>query len=200
MKFRSLTVLLMANLIALPSQAKDIGPELEKCRAIESLAFRLQCYDQLVDNLAQSGMSTVVEAPVAASKAPRVDKPSVAPAESGAPNNVSRPVTQSVTKAASESRTSKAEAVFGKDAEEVKKELAVDSVDQITSEVTQVRTAPDKAYVVYLANGQVWRQKDKIGKWRIKVGEKAVITKATLGSYLMRSDARNRSVRAERLR
>jgi hypothetical protein len=92
------------------------------------------------------------------------------------------------------------EDLFGKADDELKRELEIDTVDKIASEVTQVKIAPNKEYVVYLANGQVWRQKDKIGKWRIKVGERAIIEKATLGSFLMRSDARKRSVRAERLR
>lgn len=201
MKIRSLTFLLVTGLVAMPGQAKDIGPELQKCRAIDSLAYRLQCYDQLVDGLGQSGVSTVLPEPVVAPTAPTVAAPSAprttTPAETG---NVSTPVTQSVAPQQRSSQVSQAEALFGKGEEAVKKELEVDSIDQIASEVTQVRVAPDKAYVVYLENGQVWRQKDKIGQWRIKVGERAIITKATLGSYLMKSDARKRSVRAERLR
>lgn len=186
-------------LFPLPSQAKDIGPELAKCRAIESLAFRLQCYDELVDGLEKSGVSAVVPEPVAP-PAPQVVQPAPTPRSTPAnTGNVSEPVV-SQRPQPNEQTVSKAEQLFGKGEEEVKKELEVTSVDQISSEVTQVRLAPNKEYVVYLKNGQVWRQKDKVGKWRIKVGERAVITKATLGSYLMRSDARKRSVRAERLR
>ena len=199
MLFRLLPLALLFCIFSLPSQAQDIGPELAKCRAIESLAFRLQCYDELVDGLERSGVSTVVPEPVA-TPAPQVAQPAPAP-RSTRPDTgkVAEPVVSQRAQPV-ESTVSQAEQLFGKGEEEVKKELEVTSVDQITSEVTQVRLAPNKEYVVYLKNGQVWRQKDKIGKWRIMVGERAIITKTTLGSYLMKSDARNRSVRAERLR
>jgi hypothetical protein len=181
---------LVLPFLSFQAHAADIRPELEKCRGMESMAYRLQCYDDLVDGLNESGISTRVPDPVAPARTPVVAQPA-APAAT--------PRT-SASQAVIEQEKVNPEDLFGKGGDELKRELEIDSVDKIASEVTQVRIAPNKEYVVYLANGQVWRQKDKIGKWRIKVGERAIIEKATLGSYLMRSDARKRSVRAERLR
>jgi hypothetical protein len=119
------------------------------------------------------------------------------------PTASSRPVEASVVQSEPVEEI-KAEELFGKSAEQVKeavnKQLEVKDVDQISSKVTRISINTSKEYVVYLENGQVWRQTNKPGKWRIKVGETAVISKAYLGSYLMKSDARKKSVRAERIR
>ncbi len=194
-----LTTMAVLLSVGMHVSAEDIRPELDKCRSIESLAYRLQCYDQLVDGLHQSGLSTVVPDAPAPSVGPQI--PQSTQQVSSAPG---APSTSVAVTASSKSKQETAEDLFGKSGDEVKKvvarELEVDSVDRIESEVTQVRIAPNQEYVVYLANGQVWRQKDKIGKWRIKVGERALISKAALGSYMMKSDQRKRSVRAERIR
>lgn len=190
MKFPIAVFALVLPLLSYQAHAADIRPELEKCRAMDSMAYRLQCYDELVDGLRESGISTHVPDPVAPARSPVVAQPA-------APATTTRPT---APQAVIEQEKVNPEDLFGKADDELKRELEIDTVDKIASEVTQVKIAPNKEYVVYLANGQVWRQKDKIGKWRIKVGERAIIEKATLGSFLMRSDARKRSVRAERLR
>lgn len=187
--------------------AADIKSELDTCRSVESLARRLQCYDNLVDGLGASGLSTVIpdrvvtEKPRNAPSAPAV----LMPANSNQSVQVASEVKVTNQVAPARQKTKVAgEDLFGKRENEVKeavsRELEIASVDQISSEVTRVQLTSEQEYVVYLANGQVWRQKSKAGKWRIKVGEKAVISEATLGSYLMKSDARKKSVRAERLR
>lgn len=196
-----LTVALMLLVSGMQASAEDIRPELEKCRAIDSLAYRLQCYDELVDDLNQSGISTVV--PDAPAPAQQIVQP-VARQPLPQANDAATNSSVAVTQPAPRDKKAEAEEFFGKTGDEVKevveKQFEINTVDEIASEVTQVRIAPNKEYVVYLANGQVWRQKDKIGKWRIKVGERAVISKAALGSYRMKSDQRKRSVRAERIR
>ena len=203
---RALAVLLLG--LGIQVQAADIGPDLAKCRSIESLALRLQCYDVLVDGLAQSGVSTVLPEPVRPA-APLASQP--VPASSNQPSvATSQPVNQQgqvmaqpVTQAPVQPEID-AEDLFGKGAEDIQETVAknfnVKNLDQISSKVTQVRVAPNYELVVYLENGQVWRQKDKVRKWRINVGETAVISKASLGSFLMKAESRNRSVRAERLR
>ena len=206
-----LTIAVVLFTGSLQANGADIRPELESCRSIESLAYRLQCYDKLVDDLEASGLSTVVpDAPkrVTPQVVPLIVQPTaVQPSSSTTSSTTSAPASATsvaVTQPKAENKKAAAEELFGKRGDEVQevveRELEIDSVDQIASEVTQVRLAPNKEYVVYLANGQVWRQKSKIGKWRIKVGERAIVSKASLGSFVMKSDTRKRSVKVERLR
>jgi len=182
----------MFLLAASSSSAAELPAELMQCRGIASLALRLQCYDRFVDGLPAINVTSTVSPtkPVAASSA-ALAKP------------VATPVATQVVESESVQQI-KPEELFGKSGSEVKevvkKKLEIDNVDQISSKVTRVSISISKEYVVYLENGQVWRQTNKPGKWRIKVGETAVISKAYLGSYLMKSDARKKSVRAERIR
>jgi len=181
------------------ASAAELRTELAKCRQIGSLALRLQCYDRLVDG------GSEISSPEVSSTATSVDQ--VAPVSSNTP--IISPAVVSQTSATPAPKSEAVERVepeelFGKSAEEVKqavsKKLEIDTVDQISSKVARVQINASQEYVVYLENGQVWKQKDKAGKWRIRVGETAIISTAILGSYMMKSDARKKSVRAERLR
>tara|TARA_R110002072_G_scaffold59158_5_gene150772 strand:+ start:47316 stop:47945 length:630 start_codon:yes stop_codon:yes gene_type:complete len=172
------------------ASAADLQTGLAQCRGIQSLALRLQCYDRLADGLPAlpiSSTSAKTASAALGSKTPITDNKTTEAV-------VARPAPAKVAP----------EEMFGKSESEVQevvsRELEIESIDQISSKVTRISISPTNEYVVYLENGQVWRQKDKPGKWRIKVGETAIISKAYLGSYLMKSDARKKSVRAERLR
>jgi hypothetical protein len=176
-----ISILLIILLVTIGhASAADLRTELAKCRSIESLTLRLQCYDHLVDG---------------------------APLINGTANSASQiaPTSSATTHPAVVSqKPATSEELFGKSAEQVKQavsiKLDIEPLDQISSKVTRVQKNSSQEYVVYLENGQVWKQKDKAGKWRIKVGETAIVSMASLGSYLMKSDARKKSVRAERLR
>jgi hypothetical protein len=188
------TILIAASLHA---NGADIRSELDSCRSIQGLGLRLQCYDQLVDSIAASGISTVVPDQVTPVEPTFVSAPvPVRP-------SVLTPATSAV-EAADQKIKVAPEELFGKSAQEVEeavsRELDIESVDEISSEVTRVRINQAGEYIVYLANSQIWRQKDKVGKWRIKVGETAIVSKAALGSFRMKSNTRKKSVRAERLR
>ncbi len=179
------------------SRADNLLADLIECRGIQSLAQRLQCYDRLVDRQSEVSVSpkTIVTEPTP----PKVSQPSPPEVVTTIP-----PSTQVVTSKTPQVDSGKSEDLFGKSESEVKatisKELEIKSVSEIASKVTRIQISARKEYVVYLENGQIWRQKDNAGSWRIKVGETAIISKAALGSYLMKSDARKKSVRAERVR
>ena len=184
------------------ASAADLRTDLAKCRVIGSLALRLQCYDRLVDGGPE--VSNPEISSTTASTDPVSPAPSVAPAAASTPVAVvSQPSATPALRPEVIERV-EPEELFGKSAEEVKqavsKKLEIDTLDQISSKVSRVQINASQEYVVYLENGQVWKQKDKAGKWRIKVGETAIISSALLGSYMMKSDARKKSVRAERLR
>jgi hypothetical protein len=203
---RSLILFSFFMFVSGAASAAGLQAELNYCRGIQSLALRLQCYDRLVDGVPRISESSTVrssesvkspESPSVSTTIPSTATPSVA-----APT-VAAPSKQVVTKSTPAPKI-KPEELFGKSQADVDKavnrKLEIENVDQISSQVTRIQINSSKEYVVYLENGQVWRQKDKPGKWRIKVGETAIISKAYLGSYLMKSDARKKSVRAERIR
>lgn len=176
----------------------ELRSELAQCRGIASLALRLQCYDRVVDGSPAGNVEMTVS--------PAIITPAIQQPVASTPE-LTKPVTAQKAPArvvSPESTKVKPEELFGKSgaevAEAVSQELKIDSVDQIASKVIRIQINSTQEYVVYLENGQVWKQKDKAGKWRIKVGETAIISKASLGSFLMKSDARKKSVRAERLR
>ena len=176
-------IFLMLILGMAQAEAASIDTELLGCRDIQSLSERLRCYDTLADEI---------------KRRPRVEvKRDVA--------GSSQPAATPSPEVVSESRSTVApEDLFGKTNEDVKevvrRELDINTVNEIASLVVRTQQNANKEYIVYLENGQVWRQKSKAGSWRIKEGETAIISTASLGSYLMRSSERKKSVRAERLR
>ncbi|MBT7369180.1 MAG: hypothetical protein HN816_00940 [Gammaproteobacteria bacterium] len=68
------------------------------------------------------------------------------------------------------------------------------------SRVIKVQNVRGRGLIVHLENGQVWQQKGSGGGWRIRKGEVAVISRGSIGSYLMKAEGRNRRVSAERLK
>lgn len=196
-------VLIISLLTIGHASAADLRAELANCRGIASLALRLQCYDRVVDGAPAVNATSAAEQTAAVSEsvsAPFSTPVSTVQTPSTVVNQTSAlPVAEPEALDAVEP-----EELFGKSAEEVKQavseKLEIASIDEISSKVARVHINSSQEYVVYLENGQVWKQKDKAGKWRIKVGETAIISTALLGSYKMKSDARKKSVRAERLR
>ncbi|MFT4797168.1 MAG: hypothetical protein ACJAYE_000457 [Candidatus Azotimanducaceae bacterium] len=198
-----ISIILIISLLTIGhASAADLRTELAKCRSIASLALRLQCYDRVVDGVPAANTTSVAE-----QTAPVLSSPAPVSASASAATTPSTVVSQksALPVAAAEAIDQvEPEELFGKSAEEIKQavseKLEIASIDEISSKVARVQINSSQEYVVYLENGQVWKQKDKAGKWRIKVGETAIISTALLGSFKMKSDARKKSVRAERLR
>ena len=110
---------------------------------------------------------------------------------------------ESTTPATTADKATQSEELFGKPEravnEIVKKKLEIRSINQIRSPAVKVQQNHAKELVVLLENVQTWKQKGDGGTWRIKKGEVVVISKALFGSFMMRAEERNNSVRAVRV-
>jgi hypothetical protein len=197
----ALTFLFIAS--TLQASANDIESRLLDCRTISNKDSRTSCYDQIADSISPpvstSGTPesepSRVETPAVTAlvTAPLVTAPLVTP-----------PVQDQAVQPIAAEKTAEAEALFGKPDETVdeivKEKLKIESLTQIRSPVVKIQPNHVDELIVYLENGQVWKQKGDGGAWRIKVGEVLVISKASLGSFLMKAEGRKKSIRAERLR
>jgi hypothetical protein len=183
----SATTFLLA-LSSLHASASDIESRILDCSIITNNESRISCYDQIAD-----GLSKVKDAPE------RLETES-----SQAKTSPSDPVQPQTVAPVATEKTTEPEALFGKSNEAVdevvREKLKIESLDQIRSPVVKVQSDYADKLIVFLENDQVWKQKEASASWRIKVGEVAVISKASFGSFLMKAENRKKSIRAERLR
>jgi hypothetical protein len=94
-----------------------------------------------------------------------------------------------------------AQSLFGKDDAEasriVQTTLAIEQIDRIEAQVTDIRRSATRKLVITLDNGQVWRQLDN-QTLRLKSGESVVVREASLNSFLMEKKSGGRSIRVKR--
>jgi hypothetical protein len=72
--------------------------------------------------------------------------------------------------------------------------------EQLTAKVTEVGRLPHGEVVLTLDNGQVWQQKPGDRAMRIKAGDEVTIHRASLGSFLLTSEAAKGSMRVARVK
>lgn len=70
----------------------------------------------------------------------------------------------------------------------------------MTAKVSELGTLPRGELLLTLDNGQVWQQKPGDRAMRIKVGDDVTIHRASLGSFLLTSQAANGSMRVTRVK
>jgi hypothetical protein len=175
-----------ATLLLLTATAQvSAATSLADCKKLTDNFARLNCYDQLalasevsqaVPTPSQSSAPTVSPTPVTATQ---VQTPVVAPAA---------PV---IAVAATPATNAAVE--FGMAAKRPEDEVA-----QIEAKVTAVKRNNYGKIVVTLENQHVWRQSDS-DFIDMKVGDVAVIEKASLGSFLMSNGRDNRKIRVKRV-
>jgi uncharacterized protein (UPF0210 family) len=182
--------------------ASEITDPLLDCRAITLGASRVECYDGIVDSLKSNLPEKDVQEAIS------VDSETESETESATENAIIDqpvPVKQSNnTQLEATDKKIEAEDLFGKDNTTtqalVEKELDIKSIDRIKGLVVKADRTAQKIYIVYLENGQVWKQKKGYGSWRVKQGDVVVVKKASMGSFRMSIDGENKSVGATRLR
>jgi len=65
--------------------------------------------------------------------------------------------------------------------------------------VTEVKKDPYGAFIITLANGQVWKQSES-DRYKVNKGQTIYIEKGALSSYLLGTDDRNSTTRVKRLK
>ncbi len=75
-----------------------------------------------------------------------------------------------------------------------------DEIESIQAGIGKIEKSPRGQRVLYLDNGQVWRQVGSSSQPRLKTGDKVVIERGALGSFVLKPAGSNRSMRIRRLR
>ncbi len=193
--------------------AEALPPSLRACMSESDASQRLACFDRESERLVQESAPTArradpprpasVPAPAAAApSAPSVaaapSAPSVAaPPAAAATAAAAAPATSAPAQSAQEKfgyRGNIARADLDKQEEEERREA-----EQLTAKVTELSTVVHGEMLLTLDNGQVWQQKRGDRGMRIKVGDEVTIRRASLGSFLLTSQAKG-SMRVSRVK
>lgn len=165
---KKLLSLLVLFLFAQPALADAEG--LTTCRQVENIEQRVACYDRYVDAHFPTSSSAQVEK----SAAHEPPQPTATP---------------------------DAQSLFGTTDAEAKRivetSMAIEQISEIEAVVTDVRKSATRKLSVTLDNGQTWRQIDN-QPLLLKRGEKVIVRKASLGSFLMEKQSGSRSIRVKR--
>jgi hypothetical protein len=159
-------MLLVSFALALPATAQTMTSQLQACQAIPDAQQRLACYDRI-------SRGQPPAAPGVVSAVPRNVIPDAAPG----------PVPALADKIPPQRAPSLADA-FG--AEALPRTQATRrALESITSAITDLSYTASTKFVVTLANGQVWRQKDGdvTTTFFHKNYRTATISRGALGSY-----------------
>lgn len=192
---RRLITILSFVLISISAQASasDLESRLLKCRSLSSPVSRVSCYDKIADSFARGDKVAQTDEVESSMQAPAIISTTVHP----------EPRPEPTTPATTADKAIQPEELFGKPEktvnEIVKKKLEIPAINQIRSPVVKVQQNHAKEFIVLLENGQTWKQKGDGGSWRIRKGEIAVISTALFGSFMMKVEGQNKSVRAVRV-
>ncbi|WP_457674715.1 hypothetical protein [Thiolapillus sp.] len=75
-----------------------------------------------------------------------------------------------------------------------------EEIHDIQAGISKVEKHGRGQRVLYLDNGQAWRQVGSSSQPRLKAGDQVVIERGALGSYILKPANSNRSMRVKRLR
>ncbi|MGB5622979.1 MAG: hypothetical protein WBN65_10840 [Gammaproteobacteria bacterium] len=190
--------LIIAGLAALLASAPVSAAESDsaasafmKCARISSDGQRLLCYDRLATDLIELGLTARGGLPDVASPAsPGKDGATAAPA----------PDPEAARPAATEATQQAAASGSGQFGVERMEDAPGTDVEKIQSRYVGEFTGWDGKTVFELENGQVWQQ---IGSGRMTyrvTNPMITIKRAFMGSYLLRVEGRNKSVRVKRIK
>ncbi|MCW8864573.1 MAG: hypothetical protein OQK09_03945 [Colwellia sp.] len=83
--------------------------------------------------------------------------------------------------------------------EHIKKTPEESGPESITSKVTKLKKLIRGQWVLNLANGQQWQQKDEV-KFKIKVGDTVRLKKGAMGAVFLNKEGSRRNIRVKRLK
>ena len=170
--------------------AEALPPTLRVCMSERDAARRLACFDRESARLVKDSAPTahksdpLAAAPAAAAAAPAATTPAPA-ANAPAPSPQDK----------FGYRGNIARAEIDKQSEEVRSQAEV-----LTAKVTELSTLAHGEVLLTLDNGQVWQQKRGDRGMRIKRGDEITIRPASLGSFLLTSQAAKGSMRVSRVK
>ncbi|QUN05618.1 hypothetical protein KDN34_15740 [Shewanella yunxiaonensis] len=167
----------------------SVEQQLAHCSTITDQSARLACYDHLAQAVTQAKKTIPANEPAMNPKDLLVPSEPIAENSVSAPEKPAAPIPTPATPKNNE----KAVAQFGAPVER-----ADAALEQIQDVVTKAQKGLRGTFTITLSNGQVWQQIDS-ESFRIKNGQKVVIEKAALGSFLLKVEGSNRTIRVKRL-
>ena len=180
-------ILLGTSLTLAAMVAAAANPDPADCQLIENDQARLECYDAAIANPVTPPSVATEAVPPAAPET--VSEDTAAPAEYTATPDV--PSQEELFGLSGEQVKRSYESAAGK------KELK--ELKELSAVVTSIEVVGHGKLVVSLDNGQVWRQ-NNAPSIRLKVGDTIVVRKAAFGSFKMKKDTANASMRVTRVR
>jgi hypothetical protein len=212
-----------AGSVALADERSDAANAMLNCAAVATDAERLACYDAAAGRLkaamappSREKLIAEFGAPASQQQQALAPQPQTQTQVAGQPQLTQTQPTQTETQTAAVARQEEEDEVslfgvtlFGKakteeefGEEQVKKASEEQGLESITALVSDFGYTPLGEAIVFLENGQVWRQTDgpKI-KFPANPQERRVtIRKAMMGSYTMVVADSNRSARVRRVK
>ncbi|SET72486.1 hypothetical protein [Thalassotalea agarivorans] len=162
--------------------------QLQACKKINNSLEKLSCYEKLTDDLSQSATETA-SATTAAETVKEADKlPAPTEAEIAAP-----------AVAATSSSTAAPQAIKEDNFGLEEKRALEDVIDEISATVTNVKKNPHGLFILYLDNGQTWKQTSS-KRFKVKVGDTLIITRGSFGSFRAQRQDSNRTINVKRLK
>lgn len=182
-------VTLLLAMVSLPTivAAQSTGtlpPELQACTEETDTARRLECFDREMARLRAAPESPPAPAatpePVVAETTPVAAVPApAAKSEETAPSSVAATMASS------------ADDDFG---------MPDEGLEQISATVVNIMKRPYGEMVILLDNGQIWEQKHRDNRFRLKVGDDFTVSEGLISGYRLTAGGRNHSIQVERLK
>jgi hypothetical protein len=181
MHFRICAALLLMTPAAFATSV-DLKTQLQSCQQISDEEQRLSCFDQIVAQLnIRSEAIPVAE--------PSGNLTTLAPTRVAETTAVTH---QAAATTAVETQQSV------KDEFGLKKPDPVDELQEISSVVKSTALDKRKKLLITLENGQQWQQIDQ-GYIRIKAGDRCMVKRGAIGSYLLGVEGITKTIRVRRV-
>lgn len=187
---------------ALAQQNPSLDPVFQ-CHQIQGDAERLACYDAAVGSLrAESGEIVVIRR----SEVEAVERDSFGLALPSLPrlslSLFSTRDNQLEESSGTDAGSSSAQAADAAGGVSVIRREDDGQINEISLPIERVERIGFDTIHIHTTNGQVWEITDRVGNRPVRVRDDSVmvVRRATLGSYLMQIDGRDRSYRVQRLR
>ncbi len=80
------------------------------------------------------------------------------------------------------------------------KESPAENLHDISNRISKIETASRGKRILTLENGQIWRQVGSSSQPRLAAGDTITIEKGALGSFILKEQGSNRSLRVKRIK
>lgn len=80
------------------------------------------------------------------------------------------------------------------------KQSPAENLQDISSQISRIEKTTHGTRIFYLENEQVWRQVGSSSQPRLKTGDIVMIERGALGSFIMKKQGSNRSLRIKRIK